>query len=491
MENRSGQISAAIAVILLFIVVALAIFLIMVQSRNAQPSAPSATMVATVAPQGALPTAPPFVSTISEMPQGSVLATSTHSVDAPPQEALENCTYAATFLMDISIPDDTEMAPGQPFEKIWRVRNTGSCFWEAGTQLVFVSGDQMAGPATIPVSPTAPNETVDVAVNLLAPVEGGIYSALWQLQMSNGEILDTLLIVRISVPLPPETAVPTPPTAQPLPTETAVPTQQPLPTPPPTPAVITGWLGQYFNNPSLEGTAALIRDDPQINFNWGNASPAPQIQPDLFSARWTRNIQFPENSYTFFARSDDGVRIWVDNQLIISQWQEATGQTYQTTLFLTEGSHAIRVEYYEDVGNAEIQVWWEVANQVENVGWLGEYFATPTLSGPPAHVRIDPLIDFNWGDGAPAPDVTSDNFSIRWSGKFDFEEGLYTFTVDATDGVRVYIDDILVLDEMEQADRRTTTFTHTFNNDSYDLRVEYISLLGDAVIKLSWQKKAL
>mgnify|MGYP002713044856 CR=1 FL=1 len=446
---------------------------------------PNAGMTAT--PQSALPTAPSFVSTIAGMPQGSLLATVTPSVDLPPENEIEPCTNTAVFLADVTIPDDSVLPPGQPFEKIWTVRNAGTCFWEEGTKLVFVGGDQMAGPDSTVVPPTAPGQTVNVSVNLMAPKEGGTYSGLWQLEMTNGERLDVLLIVRIQVPIIEEATA----TPQPLPIETAVPTQQPIATPPPTPVVITGWQGQYFNNPNVEGTPALVRDDPQINFNWGVGSPAPQIQPDLFSARWTREVQFQEHAYTFFARSDDGVHIWVDNQLIIDQWHTATGQTYKATIFLTEGAHNIRVEYYEDVGVADVQVSWELTNQVNDLGWLGEYFATPALSGPPAHVRVDPRIDFNWGNGAPAPGVTSDNFSIRWRGNFSFEEGLYEFTIDATDGVRVYINDQLVLDDMAQAERRTLKFTHTFNNDDYDLKVEYVSLLGDAVIKISWVKKAL
>ena len=340
----------------------------------------------TAEPQDVLPTAPPLVSTIADMPQGSLLATVTHSVDAPPQNEIDECTNTAVFLADVTIPDDSVLPPGQPFEKIWAVRNAGTCFWEAGTQLVFAGGDQMEGPSPVAIQPTAPGQIVNVSVNLVAPQEGGTYSGLWQLEMVDGQRLDVLLIVRIQVPVLQEATA----TVEPIATATAVPTQPPIATPPPTPVVITGWLGQYFNNPNVEGTPALVRDDPQINFNWGGGSPAPQIQPDLFSARWTREVAFQEHAYTFFARSDDGVRVWVDNQLIIDQWHTATGQTYKATVYLTEGAHNIRVEYYEDVGVAEVQVWWELSSEVNDLGWLGEYFATPRLSGPPAHVRIDP-----------------------------------------------------------------------------------------------------
>ena len=489
MKCRSSQ--KMVKVVLTLALTSILLFACNTQEAIEETSIPEPIATEFAEEPGALPTAPALVSTVASMPQGSLLATVTQSIETNPENEIESCTNSAVYLADVTIPYGTELSPGQSFEKIWEVRNSGTCTWEEGANLVFAGGDQMDGPDRIPIPAVAPGENVNLAVDLTAPTDDGNYSGDWQLQMTDGSVLNLSLNVNIQINVPEEaTAVPATVTPEPIPTETAVPAQ-PIATAPPTPAVINGWLGEYFNNPNLEGPPALVRDDSAVDFNWGTVSPAAQIQPDHFSARWTREIHFPENVYTFFAHSDDGVRVWVDDQLIIDQWRSATGQTFNGTLFLTEGNHTVRVEYYEDILFAEIQVWWEQTNQLTDVGWLGEYFATPALFGPPAHVRNDPAINFNWGNGSPAPGVPSDNFSIRWRGNFTFEEGQYEFTVDATDGVQVFINDELVLDEMVQSDRRTIRFTYAFRNDVYNLRVEYVSLLGDAVIKLSWQKKAL
>src|SRR5688500_15993712 len=82
-----------------------------------------------------------------------------------------------------------------------------------------------------------------------------------------------------------------------------------------------GLLGEYFNNDNLTGTR-VTRIDPAINFEWGEGSPIAGIDPETFSVRWTGEI-LPRfsGSYTFFAASDDGVRLWIDGQRIINVWR--------------------------------------------------------------------------------------------------------------------------------------------------------------------------
>ena len=83
----------------------------------------------------------------------------------------------------------------------------------------------------------------------------------------------------------------------------------------------TGLTGNYFSDETLT-TPALTRVDPQVNFNWGNHSPDPSIPNGGFSAAWTGQVQpkFSE-TYTFSTNTDDGVRLWVNGQLLIDQWK--------------------------------------------------------------------------------------------------------------------------------------------------------------------------
>ncbi|MCP4424304.1 MAG: hypothetical protein GY803_07435 [Chloroflexi bacterium] len=100
-----------------------------------------------------------------------------------------NCARSIGFEEDLTVPDDTEFAPGEEFVKGWRLRNTGTCPWIEGYAVVFVSGDQMGAPDTQPLPKVvAPGQTVDVAVNLTAPEETGAYRSRWQIADADGNL---------------------------------------------------------------------------------------------------------------------------------------------------------------------------------------------------------------------------------------------------------------------------------------------------------------
>lgn len=134
----------------------------------------------------------------------------------------------------------------------------------------------------------------------------------------------------------------------------------PPPPPPPPPPPGGPWSGKYFNNTDLTGSPVLVRSDAAINFNWGFGSPNPQVvTADFFSAHWSRTANFNAGLYRFFARSDDGVRVWVDGQIIIDEWRIQAVAGFYHDVVLNAGQHTIVVEYYEDTGRAEVYVWWE------------------------------------------------------------------------------------------------------------------------------------
>ena len=119
------------------------------------------------------------------------------------------CTLRATFIRDVAVPNDTALQPGARFERIWRVRNDGTCYWESYT-LVFARGDQMGGPASVPVPNTEPGAQVDISVPLRAPTAPGTYRGFWVLRATNGSTFDGL-VTQIQVPEPAATATPTAP----------------------------------------------------------------------------------------------------------------------------------------------------------------------------------------------------------------------------------------------------------------------------------------
>jgi hypothetical protein len=151
--------------------------------------------------------------------------------------------------------------------------------------------------------------------------------------------------------------------------------------PSPTPLVITGWKGEYYNNPSLLGNPTFVRDDRSIDFDWGSASPAPGIPNERFSVRWTRSVYFSAGNYRFLASVDDGVRLWFDDRRIMDEWHEAAGQQHMSDVFdVAEGTHSIRVEFYQDIGPSKARVSWQ---QIASPSRTPTPTSTPSPSATP------------------------------------------------------------------------------------------------------------
>ncbi|MEZ4638096.1 MAG: PA14 domain-containing protein [Caldilineaceae bacterium] len=90
----------------------------------------------------------------------------------------------------------------------------------------------------------------------------------------------------------------------------------------------------------------------------GVDSPFPGVIPaDNFSARWTGTF-FDGGDYLFWARADDGVRLWIDDILVLDAWAANPGYVEQTFSQIGRGDHVIRVEYFERGGLARISVDW-------------------------------------------------------------------------------------------------------------------------------------
>lgn len=121
----------------------------------------------------------------------------------------------------------------------------------------------------------------------------------------------------------------------------------------------TGFCGAYFNNRYLSGNPTLTRTDSAISFDWGGASPAAGISADNFSVRWTGTRSLAAGRYTFIAAADDGVRVWLNGQVIIDAWRDQGTTEYRSTRDLTAGTYTIRMEYYENGGEAVARLRWE------------------------------------------------------------------------------------------------------------------------------------
>jgi beta-glucosidase len=133
-----------------------------------------------------------------------------------------------------------------------------------------------------------------------------------------------------------------------------------------------GFKGEYFNNKELQGTPVVVRTDEQVNFDWSRGRPAPQINEDGFSARWTGKFRPLESgTYELGATADDGVRLFLDGQLLVDGWkgnQASQIRTLMKEVKLEAGrAYDIRIEYFEDIRNAIAKFVWSFPQFTEKI----------------------------------------------------------------------------------------------------------------------------
>jgi beta-glucosidase len=133
-----------------------------------------------------------------------------------------------------------------------------------------------------------------------------------------------------------------------------------------------GFKAEYFNNKELQGQPVVVRTDEQINFDWSRGRPAPEINEDGFSARWTGKFTPPESGeYQLGAMADDGVRFYLDGKLLVDAWtgnRASQIRTLMKEVSLEAGrSYDVRIEYYEDIRNAIAKFFWSFPSFTERV----------------------------------------------------------------------------------------------------------------------------
>jgi glucose/arabinose dehydrogenase len=118
----------------------------------------------------------------------------------------------------------------------------------------------------------------------------------------------------------------------------------------------------------------------------------------------------------------------------------------------------------------------------------GDGFSSPVII-----LRIDPQINFDWGGGSPGAGIGNDNFTVRWEGEVlpQFTER-YTFYTTIDDGVRLWIDDVLLIDKwIPQASTEWSNFIDLMGQKKYRIKFEYFELGGGAVAKLAWSSLSI
>lgn len=151
----------------------------------------------------------------------------------------------------------------------------------------------------------------------------------------------------------------------------------------------TGLKGSYYSNQAKTFTdpATLVRTDSTVNFDWGNGSPDPSISVDTFTARWTGSVQpVLSDTYTFYTTTDDGVRLWINNQLVIDSWvdQSPTERSGSISL-VSQQRYNFRMEYFENGGGAAASLSWGTPLMAKVIIPQSQLYIT---SNPPPSITL-------------------------------------------------------------------------------------------------------
>ena len=233
---------------------------------------------------------------------------------------------------------------------------------------------------------------------------------------------------------------------------------------------------------------------------------------DYFSARYERTLTLPAGYYNLALRMDDGARLLIDNQVVMSDWRTGSLRDMNSVRYFDGGAHQFVVEYFEDTGQAAIQFYYHSTERRPPPGaraggpqpppsgggsipqnqWLAQYFNNTDLAGSPVFTQYVPRgaypLDQDWGAGAPAPNVTPDYFSIRYEGSFYFDAGDYQFFARADDGVRVYIDNVLLIDAWYDGYKEPNNIFRSIGAGWHTIRVDYYERVGAAFVRVWWNR---
>lgn len=245
------------------------------------------------------------------------------------------------------------------------------------------------------------------------------------------------------------------------------------------------YLAEYYNGVIPNVTYPPVRTAcvDHIRYDWGNGTPDASINSDNFSVRWEGVFAFNGGEKSFFARTDDGMRVWIDDIQLLDKWFPQGATAYYLRHTPSANPHRMRVEYYEQGGGATARWGWCPATQ-----FLVDYFNNKTLSGNPVYSGCMSSIDRNWGTGGPGNGVGTDNFSVRWYGRSAFESGAHAFFASTDDGMRAYLDNNLIIDRWYDQPLSSYRTSRSMSAGLHNIMVEYYESGGGALARFRWGK---
>lgn len=157
-----------------------------VQARLTEAIALTPTQTMTLTPSPS----PTVTRTPSPSPTAGTATVAVVSPTSSGGSGTSSCDQASPGSpIDVTIPDDTNMQPGQSFSKTWRLRNAGTCTWNSSYSIVYFSGERMGAPDSVPLTGSVPpGQTVDVTVDMVAPTTAGTFQSNWKMRNASNQL---------------------------------------------------------------------------------------------------------------------------------------------------------------------------------------------------------------------------------------------------------------------------------------------------------------
>lgn len=262
------------------------------------------------------------------------------------------------------------------------------------------------------------------------------------------------------------------------------------------------YLGGNFNNYNS------FRIDKSIDFNWGGSkNPIIGLSHNNFSIRWSGYVVPSYNEvYTFTTKADDGVRLYINGNLIINDWTTHGEKEQNAVVQLTAGQpYSIKLEYFQYTGSASVKLYWSSNSQRREIipknnlytaaiqkpnngsgtGLMGKYYNGENFDKLTSS-KIDKNINLQWNYKSGQ---IHNAFSIRWVGRIQpLFSDLYTFRTISDDGIRLWINGQLIIDCWHDgSDMENRGNIQLQAGQLYDIKVEYYeNNKWPAEIKLYW-----
>lgn len=267
------------------------------------------------------------------------------------------------------------------------------------------------------------------------------------------------------------------------------------------------WTTAFYNNSYLMAPAVLTRQDGAVSFDWGTGSPGTGVNSDNFTARFASDPYFAAGTYRFYLLADDQVRLNVGypfHPQIDTFDNSRVGEILSVDITLDAGVHHVQVDYREVTGAAYVYVTWvniatnptgpnfpipQSLTSVNTAGWTAQYYGNAGLVGSPTLIQSESTPSHDWGLGSPVGSIAADNFSARWTSVQTLDAGTYQLSVQADDGVRIFVDGIAYINEWHLAAGTTYTVDINLFAGSHNIMIEYYEANGLAYMIYNLYRK--